>query len=305
MAKTAPAARSTTAPSARAGAARRAGTWRAVRRAGGEALAHVALFSIGIVMMGPFLWLLTGSVKDKSEVFASPPVWIPTTLHFENYYQAMTMLPFALFFRNTLIVTTLGVLGSVLTSSMVGFGFARLRFPGRDVLFVLLLSTLMLPWIVTMIPRFIMFKTVGWVDTLLPLFVPEWFGGSAFFIFLVRQFFMTIPYDLDEAARVDGASNWRIWSQILLPLSGPVIATVVIFSFINNWNDFMGPLIYLNSLDRRTLALGLANFKGLYSSEWNLMMAASTVTVAPILVLFFVAQRYFMKGIVMTGMGGR
>ena len=278
---------------------------RAVRRILGELIAHVALLGVGVAMMGPFVWLISGSVKDKAEVFTWPPVWIPSTIHWENYYQAMTMLPFHLYFRNTLVVTVWGVAGCVITSSLVGFGFARLRFPGRDFLFVLLLSTMMLPWIVTMIPRFIMFKAIGWVDTLLPLFVPEWFGGSPFYIFLVRQFFMTIPYELDEAARVDGASNWRIWLQILVPLSGPVMATVMIFSFISNWNDFMGPLIYLNSMDRRTVALGLANFKGLYSSEWNLMMAASTVTVIPILLLFFFAQRYFMKGIVMTGMGGR
>ncbi len=291
--------------SSSAGSIQRTRSLRTVRRVIGEGVAQIILFTVGLAMMGPFIWLISGSVKDKAEVFTWPPTLIPTAFHWENYYQAMTMLPFHLYFRNTIIVTVMGVLGCIVTSSMVGFGFARLRFPGRDFLFVLLLSTMMLPWIVTMIPRFIMFKAIGWVDTLYPLFVPEWFGGSPFFIFLVRQFFMTIPYELDEAARVDGASNWRIWWRILLPLSGPVVATVAIFSFINNWNDFMGPLIYLNSMEKRTVALGLANFKGLYSSEWNLMMAASTVTVVPILLLFFFAQRYFMKGIVMTGMGGR
>jgi len=266
---------------------------------------HALLLTGGVILLAPFAWLISGSLKEPGQIFVLPPVWIPNPVRFDNYPRALTILPFHLFFRNTMIVASMEVLGTVLSSTLVGYGFARLRFPGRNFLFVLLLSTMMLPWIVTLIPRFILFKLLGWVDTLLPLFVPAFFGGSPFYIFLTRQFFMTIPFEIEEAARVDGAHYWRIWWQIMLPLSKPLLATIVIFTFIHAWNDFMGPLVFLNSMDRRTVALGLATFKGLYSTEWNLMMAASTVATLPILILFFFCQRYFMRGIVMTGLAGR
>lgn len=278
---------------------------RTVRRVVHTLVVHALLLTGGVILLAPFAWLISGSLKEPGQIFVLPPVWIPNPVRFDNYPRALTILPFHLFFRNTMIVASMEVLGTVLSSTLVGYGFARLRFPGRNFLFVLLLSTMMLPWIVTLIPRFILFKLLGWVDTLLPLFVPAFFGGSPFYIFLTRQFFMTIPFEIEEAARVDGAHYWRIWWQIMLPLSKPLLATIVIFTFIHAWNDFMGPLVFLNSMDRRTVALGLATFKGLYSTEWNLMMAASTVATLPILILFFFCQRYFMRGIVMTGLAGR
>jgi multiple sugar transport system permease protein len=206
---------------------------------------------------------------------------------------------------NTTTVTGLAVLGNVLTSSLVAFGFARLRFPGRGFLFILLLSTMMLPDVVLLVPQFILFRELGWVDTLLPLIVPSFLGGSAFNIFLVRQFYLTIPRDFDEAARLDGASNWQIWRQVVLPLSTPVLIAVAIFSFVYHWNDFMGPLIYLQSENMKTLALGLRAFISPADASWNVSMAASMFLVVPVLVVFFVGQRYFIRGVAMTGIAGR
>jgi multiple sugar transport system permease protein len=180
-----------------------------------------------------------------------------------------------------------------------------MRFPGRDQFFILVLSTLMLPEIVTQIPSYLLFRLFGWIDTFLPLIVPTFLGGSAFNIFLFRQFFMSIPYELDEAARIDGANTMQIYLRVILPLSKPVLATVAIFTFLNSWNSFLGPLIYLNSLENMTLAVGLRAFQGLRGTEWNLMMAAAAIMMVPVLIVFFAAQRYFIQGIVTTGFGGR
>jgi len=193
----------------------------------------------------------------------------------------------------------------VLTASLVAFGFARTRFPGRDALFVVVLGTMMIPHQVTIIPLYIIFRELGWLNTYLPLIVPAWLGGGAFFIFLARQFFMTIPFELDEAARIDGAGSFRIYWQILLPLSGPVLAVVSTFTFVDKWTQFLTPLIYLNSDDLRTVALGIALNKGLYNVHMNYLMAGSVAMTIPIIILFFSAQRYFMKGIVLTGLAGR
>ena len=222
-----------------------------------------------------------------------------------NYVRAMTVLPFHLFVKNTLIITLSATAGSILTASLAGFAFARLRFPARGFLFGLCLSSMMLPYAVTMIPQFILFKSLGWVNTLLPLTVPAWFGGGAFFIFLCRQFFMTIPYEYDDAARIDGAGEWQIWARVILPLSRPVLATIAVFSFVNHWNDFMGPLIYLHSMEKRTIAVGLRTYLGMEGTDWNYLMAAAVASTIPILVLFFSAQRYFVKGVVMSGLAGR
>ncbi|MBX6771374.1 MAG: carbohydrate ABC transporter permease [Chloroflexi bacterium] len=269
-----------------------------------QSIAELILFGLGIIMLLPFLWLISGSLKSEAEVFNWPPTLLPTTPHWENYPRALTILPFNLFFRNTLIIAVLATVGTTISSSLVAFALARLRFPGRRLLFGLVLSTMMLPGIVTMIPKFILFKQLGWVDTWQPLWVPDFFG-SPFYIFLMRQFFLTMPLELDEAARVDGASNWRIWAQIDLPLAVPAVATVAVFTFVFNWNDFLGPLIYLNTMEKRTVALGLAAFNGIYSAEYNLMLAASVAAIVPVLVVFFCAQRFFVKGIVMSGIAGR
>lgn len=268
-------------------------------------LLYVVLSLIGVLMLLPLFWLLSTSLKGRGLEFTFPPQWIPEPVVWSNYVEALTILPFGQFFLNTVNITFFSTLGALLSSSMVAFGFARIPFPGRRPLFMLLLSTLMLPYVVTLIPSFLLFKYLRWLDTFWPLIVPNFFGGSPFFIFLIRQFYATIPLDLDEAAEIDGAGYLRIWWSVLLPLSRPVLATVVIFSFIWNWNDFLGPLIYINSLENFTLALGLAGFRSQHSARWNLLMAASTVVLIPVLILFFVAQRYFIRGIVTSGLSGR
>lgn len=255
-----------------------------------------------IVMIVPFLWLVSTSLKEQRQIFLYPPQWIPNPIRWQNYPESLTVLPFVRFVQNTLFITVITMIGVLLTSSLCAYGFARLRFPGRELIFMLLLSTLMLPYAVLMIPQYIMFKYLGWIDTYLPLTVPAWFGGGIFNIFLLRQFFRTIPVDLTDAARIDGAAELRIFWQVMLPLARPALTVIAIFTFINTWNDFLGPLIYLSSHDKFTIALGLATFKGMYATQWHYLMAASTIMVVPIIVLFFLAQRYFVQGIVLTGM---
>jgi len=259
----------------------------------------------GLTLLAPLVWLVSTSLKAPGKEFVFPPEWIPDPVMWSNYPVALTSLPFHVYFKNTLIIVLLATTGTIITASLAAYAFARIDFPLRSLWFGLLLSTLMLPGIVTLIPTFIIFKTLGLVDTLVPLWLPAWFGGGAFNVFLIRQFFMGVPYELDEAALVDGAGSFRIWWQIMLPLSRPVLATVAIFSFMANWNDFMGPLIYLNSEANKTLALGLNSFRGAYSSDWNLMMAAATVMIVPVLALFFSAQKYFVQSINVSGFGGR
>jgi len=266
---------------------------------------YLVLSFFALVLALPLIWLISTSFKTGAQTFLMPPKWIPEPIVWQNYPDAFRAVPFHKYFWNTMQIVTLATVGTILTSSLAAFAFARLRFPGREFLFLLVLSTLMLPNIVTLIPTFIVFRSLKWINTLKPLIVPYWLGGSAFFIFLIRQFFMTIPYDLDEAARIDGASNFRIYWNILLPLSQPVLATVAIFSFIHHWNDFFLPLVYLQDTDKWTMAIGLQGFKDLYSTSWNLMMAASTAMILPLLALFFAAQRYFVSGIHLTGIAGR
>jgi ABC-type glycerol-3-phosphate transport system permease component len=266
---------------------------------------YTILSFFGLVLALPLVWLVSTSLKTGPQTFIMPPRWIPDPIVWENYPNAFQAVPFQQYFWNTLQIVVMATLGTLLTSSMAAFAFARLRFPYRGLLFLLVLSTIMLPSIVTLIPTFIVFRQLDWINTLLPLIVPYWLGGSAFFIFLFRQFFMTIPYELDEAARMDGASNYRIYWNILLPLSKPILATVAVFSFINHWNSFFEPLIYLQNPKKWTMAIGLLGFKDLYATSWNLMMAASTAMILPLLILFFFAQRYFVSGIQMSGIAGR
>ena len=260
---------------------------------------------LGLLMLTPLLWMIGTSLKPDGAEFEYPPRFLSSRLALENYGRGLTILPFARYFLNSLIVSLLATLGNTLSASFVAFGFARLRFPERDKLFVLVLMTLMIPFQVTLIPTFILFKNLGWVNTYLPLTVPHFLATSAFYVFLMRQFFMTIPYDLDEAARIDGASSFQIWWRILLPLSAPALGTVAVFSMLNSWNDFLGPLIYMNKPDMRTMALGLQFFVGQYGTRWNQLMAVAVVMTAPVVFLFFFAQRFFMRGIAMTGITGR
>lgn len=281
-----------------------------------KALRAFTLTVLGLgafTMLVPLFWMFSTSLKTPSQVFAIPPIWVPEGWFqqmIDNYSKAWRIsdiyksegVTFTTYTINTLIIAVTGTLGTVFSSSVVAFAFARLRFPGRDLLFVLCLATLMVPHQVTMIPTFILFKTLGWYDTFYPLIVPAWLGGGAYNIFLMRQFFMTIPYDLDEAAKIDGCSNWGLYWTILLPLTKPAMVTVGIFSFVYNWNDFLNPLIYLDSNHKKTLALGLTNFVSLYGQDYHLLMAASLIITIPIVVLFLIGQRYFIQGIATTGL---
>ena len=270
----------------------------------GNLILHVILIAWGFSFLVPFLWVLSTSLKTPGQVFVLPVQWIPKTPHWFNYKEIFEILPLTSFIRNSLFVTALGTLGSVFSSLLVGYSLSRLRWPGRDAVFSLLVATMMLPGVVTLIPTFILFKYLGWVDTFLPLFVPSWFGAP-FYIFLMRQFMIGLPYELEEASRIDGASSLRILRQVIMPLCGPAIAAVAIFSSLAHYNDFLGPLIYLSTNDKFTLPLGLFWYQGRYGNFWHLVMAASTVAIAPVLVLFFVAQRHFVRGIVLSGLAGR
>jgi multiple sugar transport system permease protein len=277
----------------------------------GHLVAHAALALISAVALVPIAWMTSTALKAKGTELEWPIQWIPNPIVWDNFVRAHTILPFATYYKNTLTIAVLATVGAVLTSSMAGFAFARLRFVGRGPLFMLVLATMMLPSIVTLIPTYIIWRNLGAIDTFAPLIVPSWLasssGGfsSAFAIFLMRQFFMTLPHDLDDAARVDGASSYRIYWQILLPLCVPALAIVGIFSFVEHWNEFLGPLIYLNSDSMRTAAIGLALGSGTFRNTYNYIMAVAFTMTMPIVLIFFSAQRYFMKGIVMTGMAGR
>jgi multiple sugar transport system permease protein len=261
---------------------------------------HLLLIAGLAVLLGPFYWLVNTSLKTNEMMFRLPPQWIPDPVALEHYRRVLVELPILRYTGNTLIIVAFSTLGTVLSCSMAAYAFSRLRWPDRSLIFGLLLATMMIPAQVTMIPVFIMFSKLHWVDTFLPLIVPSFFG-NAFFIFLLRQFFMTIPEELLEAARLDGAGEWRVFWQIVLPLSKPALLTVMIFTVLRSWNDFLGPLIYLTSEDKRTLALGLAHLHGVQGTEWGLLMAASMLMVLPAVLLFFVAQRFFIEGIALTG----
>ena len=268
------------------------------------ALVYAVLIGLSCVFLIPFFWMLSTSLTEAGKVIMRNRPWIPNPMVWANYKQALTVLPFHLFLKNTLTITLSCIVGQTLSASLVAFGFSRMRFPGRDVLFIMVLSTMMLPAQVTMIPTFILFTKLRWIDTLKPLIVPAFFGGGAFFIFLLRQFFMTIPSELEDAAKIDGCSPLGIYRNVALPLSKPALATVAIFSFMAHWNDFMGPLIYPQSMEKKTLALGLYSFKGLHGTEYHLMMAAAIAVLIPVLIIFFSAQKYFVQGIVLSGLKG-
>jgi ABC-type glycerol-3-phosphate transport system permease component len=262
-------------------------------------LSGVALFSL------PFLWTLSTALKTPEAVFQFPPQWIPNPAMWENFHRAWTILPFTLFVWNTILITAIATIGSVLSASLVAFGFARFRFRYKNLLFYTMLSTMMLPSQVTMIPVFMIWRDLGAIDTIAPLTIPAFFGGGAFYIFLLRQFYMSIPKELDEAAKIDGAGYLRIWWSVLLPLSKPAVATICVFSLMGHWDDFMGPLIYLNTPEKYTVSIGLRMFQDSQGTQIELLMAAAMIHALPMIVLFFLAQRFFVRGIVTTGLGGR
>jgi multiple sugar transport system permease protein len=267
-----------------------------------QILAHVMLVAGAVTMVIPFLWMLSTSLKSDQQAYIFPPIWIPTPIVWGNYGTVWEALPFNRFLINSAIVSILVTLGQLTTCSMGAFAFARLRFPGRDRLFVLYLATMMIPFQVTMIPVFILVKSFRWLDTYQALIIPMIF--SAYGTFLLRQFFMTIPTELEDAAKIDGCSYWRIFWNIIMPLSKPALATLGIFVFMWSWNNFLWPLLVVNSLEMKTLPLGLAYFLGQYTIYWNLLMAGTTIALVPVLVAFFLAQRYFVEGITLTGLKG-
>jgi ABC-type glycerol-3-phosphate transport system permease component len=269
------------------------------------AAAFLAIAAGAAIIVLPLGWMISTSLKRPMDVFVLPPKWLPSPPQWGNYREIFRGAPFDRYLLNSALVSSLSVLGSVLSCSLAAYGFARLRFPGRDLIFIVLLSTLMLPESVTLVPRFIVFEKLGWLNSFKPLIVPSFFG-SAFQIFLLRQFFRTIPNDLEDAARLDGAGTFRIFATIVLPLSKPALVTVAIFSFIFSWNDFLRPLLFLNTEDKYTVAIGLLNFTGSdrVGPQMHLLMAASFLTTVPVLVVFLLAQRLFVKGIVFSGMKG-
>lgn len=283
--------------------------WRQSRRTWtlvGRILAYIVVTVGAIVSMIPFIWMISSSLKPLDQVFAEPPIWIPRPAQWHNYVDAWRALPFTQFLINTIFITILGMAASVFTSALVAYGFARYRFPGRDVLFVVLLSTMMLPYVVTLIPGFLIWRTFGLINTYDPLVIGALFGGGPFFIFLMRQFMLTIPPELEEAARIDGANTMEIFLRVILPLVRPALLAIGIFSFQGYWNDFLGPLIYLNDIEKYTMTLGMYFFTGGANEapKWHWLMAMSTLIALPILTLFFVAQRQFIEGITLTGLKG-
>ena len=269
-----------------------------------KSIIYIILFFISFVCLVPFYWMIRSSLMDMSQIFTMPPIWIPNPIKFSNYKEALTMLPFGRYFFNTLFVVVFTVLGTVITSSLCAYSFSRIEWKGRDTVFGILLTAMMIPFAVTLIPTFIGWQKLGVVNSYAPLIVPAWFGGGVFNVFLLRQFFRTIPKELDEAARIDGAGHFTIYSKIIMPLSKPSLIVVSLFSFMGSWNDFLGPLVYLNDGDKFTLSLGLMQFQGMYSAQWQYMMAAATVVLIPIVIIFFIGQKYFIEGISMSGMKG-
>lgn len=261
---------------------------------------HLVLLAGVVLMFIPLVWTISTSLKSPGEVYLFPPTWIPNEIMWSNYYRAVTAIPFFLYLWNTVLITAISIVGKVISITLVAFSFARLRWWGRDVMFIVMLATMMLPPHITLIPQFIMFKWLGWIDTFLPLIVPTFFGGP-YLTFLVRQYLLAIPRELDDAARIDGCSDFGLYWRIIMPLAKPAVLIVVIFVFNGTWNEFLLPLIYLHNPDLFTLALGLRMFQGEASTSWNLLMAASLLSMLPVIILFFVTQRHFIQGIVFTG----
>ncbi len=277
-------------------------------QAGGGLFAHLwlhILLSLGaILMVIPFIWMISTSFKELAQVFVYPPEWIPEPFIWENYPKAFTAVPFARWFLNSLFIGLFVTLGQLVTCSLAGFTFARMRFPGRNVLFLLYLGTMMIPHHVTIIPVFVMMNALGLVDTFWPLIIPALV--SAWGTFLFRQYFLTMPQELEDAAKIDGCSFFRIYSQIFMPLSKPILATLGVFTFMGSWNDFLGPLIFLQSKDNKTLPIGLLQFRADFQgmSNWPVMMAGVVISVLPVLIAFVIGQKYFVRGIALTGIKG-
>jgi multiple sugar transport system permease protein len=248
--------------------------------------------------------MVSSSLKLEHRVFEFPPRLIPEPVRFANYVDAMTYKPFHIYLRNTVFLVVMNEIAVLLTASLCAYGFARINFAGRNFWFSILLGVMMLPGIVLIVPNFVIFSRLKWIDTFLPLIVPPFFGGGAFNIFLLRQFFRTIPEELADAARIDGCSEFGIYARVMMPLAKPALTTVAIFTFIGTWNNFLGPLLYFNSQENYTVSIGLAMFRSVMRTRWDLLMAASATMTIPMIIIFFLAQRYFVQGVVLTGLKG-
>lgn len=266
-------------------------------------LAYIVMALGSLTMIIPFLWMLSTALKEPGQVFMMPPQWIPRPIVWSNFSRAWSSLPFALFSSNSFKISLLGTVGTLLSCSWAAYAFARLRFPGKDVLFAIILATMMIPGQITMIPIFIVMKSLGWYDTHLPLWVPHFFG-SAFGTFLLRQFFSSLPTELDDAAKIDGCNPFQIYWKIFLPLSKPALATLGVLTFLGSWNNLLGPVIYLKTIEKFTLMIGLSFFQGQYVTDFSLLMAGSIISLLPIILLYVVAQKYFVQGIALTGIKG-
>ncbi len=259
------------------------------------------VFAMGFLL--PFFFLLTGSFKTSSELFSVPFRWFPKRITLENYVQVFTKIPFFRYLRNTIIIVALNMIGALISNSLIAYGFSRLRWPGRDKVFMIVIATMILPYQVTLIPLYLMYTKIGWIGTFIPLTLPGFFG-NAFFIFLMRQFLVGIPKELTESARIDGAGEFTIFLRLIMPISKPVLATVAIMSFMNSWKDFLGPLVFLGSDKLYTLSLAASMLRSNLNPNWELLLALGVVMVLPVLILFFVLQKYFIQGITMSGIKG-
>ena len=273
----------------------------------GRALLYLVLTLGAAITLVPLVWTISTSLKSTQQVTASARAWIPDPVRWSNYPDALDLLPFGRYFANTMVLVAAAEIGALITCSFVAYGFARMDFPGREPLFMLLISTMLMPYIVRLVPLFVFYSNIGWLNTYLPLAVPDLMGRNAFYIFLLRQFFRGIPFELSDAARIDGANDFRIWWTIIVPLAKPVLATVAVFAFQSTWDDFLGPLIYMGGdPNLRTLAVGLYQLKNTPGGD-NLMpylMAMSILTMLPVLLIFAIGQRYLIRGVTMTGLKG-
>lgn len=270
----------------------------------GHLAVHIVLILVGLFFLLPFFWMLSTALKSDQQIFVNPPVWIPDPIVWENFAEAVTTIPFFKYMGNTAWVAFMDVLGTVITCPLVAYGLSRIEWKGRDLLFFLTIAVMMIPTEVTMIPQFIMFSEMGLVGTYAPLYLAAFFGGRPFMIFLLRQFFMNLPRDLEDAARIDGASELCIYARVVLPLVVPGILTVALFRFMNSWNDFLGPLLYLSDETKYTLSIGLQMFTTQYKTEWALLMAASLLVTLPVVVIYFFVQKRFIEGITFSGIKG-
>lgn len=281
------------------------------KQVAGQVLIYILLLAVGFMLAVPFIWLISSSLKTETDAFAIPPSFIPNPIQWTNYVVGLTEFPFVRSTMNTMIIVVWVMVGTVLSASLVAYGFARVRFPGRTALFILVLSTMMIPSHVTLIPQYLLFRELEWLDSFKPLIVPSFFGGGAFYIFLLRQFFLTIPLDYDDAARIDGCGTFSVFWRIILPLSKPALGTMAIFTFMGQWNSFFEPLIYLNRFETQPLAVALTTWvqtahgsTSMHYVPWVAIMAVSTLIALPPVMVFFFAQRHFIQGVVVSGMKG-